>query len=72
MPLYQIPSTAKRFEIAKSKDGSVIVVSDTKGTEGVVIPCRDEAQANDVCGKLNRGEHDGQIDVPLFGITLTD
>lgn len=72
MPLYQIPLSAKRFEIARSKDGSYIVVSDTKGTEGVVIPCRDEAQANEVCEKLNRGEHDGQIDVPLFGITLSD
>lgn len=72
MPLYQIPPTATRFEIAMSKDGSFLVVSDTRGTEGVAIPCRDEAQANDVCAKLNRQEHDGQIDVPLFGFELPE
>ena len=69
MPLYQIPSTATRFEIAKSKDGSFLVVSDTKGTEGVMIPCRDEAQATDVCGRLNKKDHAGEIDVPLFGFS---
>ena len=70
MPLYQIPPTATRFEIAKSKDGSYLVVSDTRGTEGVAIPCRDEAQANDVCAKLNQKQHSGTIDVPLWGIDL--
>ena len=68
MPLYQIPPDAKRFEVARSKDGSFLVVSDTRGTAGVAIPCRDEPQASDVCGRLNRGEHDGAIDVPLFGL----
>lgn len=67
MPLYQIPASATRFEIARSKEGSFLVVSDTRGIEGVAIPCRDEAQANDVCARLNRQEHDGQIDVPLLG-----
>lgn len=72
MPLYQIPPSATHFEIAKSKDGSFVVVSDTKGTQGVVIPCRDEAQASEVCEKLNRGQHDGHIDVPLFGVSLSE
>ena len=68
MPVYQIPSAATRFEIARAKDGALLVVSDTRGVEGVAIPCRDAAQADDVCGRLNRGEHDGTIDVPLFGL----
>jgi hypothetical protein len=72
MPLYQIPPTATHFEIAQSKDGSYLVVSDTKGTEGVAIPCRDESQANEVCAKLNRGDHDGTIDAPLFGLNLPE
>jgi hypothetical protein len=72
MPLYQIPTTATRFEIAKSKDGAYLVVSDTKGTEGVAILCRDEAQANEVCAKLNQKDHDGTIDVPLFGLALPE
>ncbi|MFT3784643.1 MAG: hypothetical protein QM770_00565 [Tepidisphaeraceae bacterium] len=68
MPLYQIPSTATRFEIVCGKDGSFLVVSQTTGTDGVAIPCKDEAQATEVCDRLNRGQHDGQIDVPLFGV----
>ncbi len=68
MPLYQIPPTATRFEIARSKEGSFIVVSDTRGTDGVVIPCRDEAQAEELCAKLNRKDHAGEVDVPLFGL----
>ena len=68
MPIYQIPATATRFEIARAKDGAFLVVSDTRGTAGVAIPCRDESQATDVCTRLNRGDHDGTIDVPLFGL----
>lgn len=68
MPVYQIPDNLKRFEIVRGKDGGVLVVSETSGTHGVVIPCRDEAQANDVCARLNRGDHNGEIDVPLFGL----
>jgi hypothetical protein len=68
MPLYQIPPAAKRFEIARTKDGQFLVVSETTGANGVAIPCRDEAQATDVCARLNRGDHDGTVDVPLFGL----
>lgn len=68
MPIYEIPDHADEFEIVRSKDGSFAVVSETGGIRGVVIPCRDEAQAEDVCDRLNRGEHDGTIDVPLFGL----
>jgi hypothetical protein len=68
MPVYQIPPEVDRFEIARGRDGSFLVVSETSGTRGVVIPCRDEAQATDVCARLNRRDHAGEIDVPLFGL----
>ena len=68
MPIYQIPAAARHFEIVRGKDGSFLVVSQTSGTEGVAIPCRDEAQATDVCSRLNRGDHTGAVDVPLFGL----
>ena len=66
MPVYQIPAIATRFEIARAKDDAFLVVSDTRGTAGVMIPCRDEAQAADVCARLNRGDHGGEIDIPLI------
>ena len=67
MPLYQIPPTAKRFEIARGKAGDLMVVSETTGVAGVAIPVADERQAQDVCDRLNRGDHDGTIEVRQFG-----
>ena len=65
MPVYEIPPSAKRFEIVKGKAGDLMVVSETTGRAGVIIPVRDAEQAQDVCDRLNRGEHDGRIEVVL-------
>ena len=67
MPVYEIPPAAKRFEVVRSKAGEYMVVSETTGGAGVAIPARDEAHANELCGRLNRGEHDGKIEVSQFG-----
>lgn len=67
MPVYQIPPTARRFEVVKGKASDFLVVSETTGRGGVAIPVRDERQAEDLCGRLNRGEHDGTIEVNLTG-----
>ena len=64
MPVYQIPPTARRFEIVKSKGGDYLVVSETTGRAGVAIPVADPRQAEEVCDRLNRGDHGGTIDVP--------
>ena len=64
MPLYEIPPTARRFEIVRGKAGDLLVVSETTGTAGVAIPVADPAQAEQVCDRLNRGDHDGRIEVP--------
>lgn len=71
MPIYEIPPDARRFEIVRSKEGSLMVVSDTRGTGGVAIPVRSDAQAQEVCDRLNRGDHDGSVDVPLFGLEFS-
>ena len=63
MPVYQIPPSARLFEIVRGKGGDYLVVSETTGTAGVAIPVADEKQAQDVCRRLNRGEHDGTIEV---------
>ena len=67
MPVYQIPTTARRFEVVRGKAGDYLVVSETTGVAGVAIPVADEQQAADVCGRLNRGEHDGTVEVRQFG-----
>jgi hypothetical protein len=58
-----VPPTARRFEIVKGKAGEYLVVSETSGRGGVAIPVRDEKQAEELCGRLNRGEHDGTVEV---------
>ena len=64
MPVYQIPPTARRFEIVRGKAGDYLVVSETTGTAGVAIPVADQEQAEAICDRLNRGDHDGRIEVP--------
>ncbi len=66
MPIYQIPPDARRFEIVKGKSGDYMVVSQTTGTAGVAIPVKDEQQAHEICDRLNRGEHDGKVEVALM------
>ena len=75
MPIYTIPDDAGPFVVVESKDGS-FAVADERVREGgataaklgfVFIPCRDEQQAHEVAGRLNRGEHDGTIQVDLLG-----
>ncbi len=68
MPVYQIPPSARRFEIAKGKAGDLMVVSETTGGGGVAIPVGDAAQAEALCDRLNRGDHDGRVEVPLPGM----
>ena len=65
MPVYQIPPDARRFEIVKGKSGDYLIVSETTGQAGVAIPVHSEEQAHEICDRLNRGLHDGTIDVPL-------
>ena len=67
MPRYQIPPTARRFEVVRGKAGDFLVVSETTGVAGVAIPVADLQQAEDVCDRLNRGDHDGTIEVRQFG-----
>ena len=64
MPVYEVPPTARRFEIVKGRGGEYLVVSETTGRGGVTIPVRDERQAEELCARLNRGEHDGTVEVP--------
>ena len=63
MPVYEIPTAARRFEIVRGKGGDYLVVSETTGTAGVAIPVADEEQARAICDRLNRGDHDGRIEV---------
>ena len=74
MPIYAIPEDAGPFVVVESRDGGFAVADEAAAAAGpnaaklglVFIPCRDEAQANAIRDRLNRGEHDGTIQVDLL------
>ncbi len=41
--------------------GNWIVLNDKTGGGKIVIPCRDQEQAEWLCEKLNAKDHDGEI-----------
>ena len=76
MPVYTIPPESGPFIVVQAPDGGFAVADEravgdpaTAAKLGFVfIPCRDEAQAHDVSDRLNRGEHDGTIQVDLLSV----
>ena len=68
MPVYSIPDDAGPFVVVRGNDGN-FAVADERATGGpghVFIPCRDEAQAKELCDRLSRGDHDGTVQVNLL------
>lgn len=74
MPIYPIPDKAGPFMVVQAKDGGFAIAEERAAEAGsdaaklglVFIPCRDEAQAIEIRDRLNRGEHDGSIQVDLL------
>ena len=74
MPVYTIPPGSGPFLVVRGADGAYAVAEEpaagrsaTGGGAGrVFIHCRDEAQARAVCDRLNRGDHDGSIQVDVL------
>lgn len=59
-----IPENAGQFRVSTAKAGNYIVLNDRTGRNQVIIPCRDREQAEELCRRLNSGEHNGEINVP--------
>lgn len=76
MPIYTIPPGAGPFTVVQGPDKSFAVaearaVGDpaTAAKLGFIfIPCRDEQQAVALAEKLNRGKHDGTVQVDLLDV----
>ena len=63
MALYKIPKNAGNFSVVTAVGGHYCVWNRKTGKQQVLIPLRDRRRAQEVCDKLNRREHDGQIEV---------
>jgi len=61
MPKYTIPENAGRFRVETAMAGNYMVINDKTGKNQVIIPCRDRVQADEVCERLNKGDHRGEI-----------
>lgn len=74
MPVYSIPEEAGPFVVVEARDGGFAVADEPAAAAGpdaaklgmIFIPCRDEAQAIEIRDLLNRGDHDGTIQVDLL------
>ncbi len=63
MATYTLPSKPGKFRVHLTPAGNYIVINDKTGKNQVIIPCRDEAHAREVCDLLNSGDHPGQVTV---------
>ncbi len=62
MAIYQVPKYAGgQFHVRKSYAGTPMVWNGKTGKNKLVIPCRDRKQAEEVCQKLNTGDHNGAM-----------
>src|SRR5690606_23026208 len=74
MPIYPIPEDAGPFVVVESRDGGFAVADEAAAAAGpnaaklglVFIPCRDETQAVELRDRLNRGDHEGTVQVDLL------
>ncbi len=64
MTLITIPENAGRFRVSTAKAGNYIVLNDRTGKNQIIIPCRNREQAEELCRRLNAGEHNGQVHAP--------
>ena len=63
MARYVIPKNSGKFTVVAAKGGHFCVWNRKTGQHEITIPIRDRRKAQEVCDKLNRGEHDGTIEV---------
>ncbi len=60
-----IPKNAGQFQVGQSPlAGNYLITNDRTGKNEVTIPCISRAQAEELCRRLNAGEHNGEVNVP--------
>jgi hypothetical protein len=63
MALYKIPQNSGKFTVVSARGGHFCVWNRKIGRHEVIIPVRSRKQAEEICQKLNRKDHDGTIEV---------
>lgn len=63
MATYEIPKKAGKFIVVVARGGHYAVWNRKNGREEISIPVKSKKQAEAICAKLNRGDHDGKISI---------
>ena len=67
MPRFTIPEHAGRFRIERHYSGAhYLVLNDKTGKNEVCIPVASKSDADDLCQRLNAGDHNGAVSVPAL------
>jgi hypothetical protein len=61
MARIQIPDNPGQFRVIKSYAGTPLIINDKTGKKRITIPCKTRKQADELCERLNSGNHDGQV-----------
>jgi hypothetical protein len=61
MARIQIPDNPGQFRVIDSYAGTPLVINNKTGKKRITIPCKTAKQAEELCRRLNAGEHDGQV-----------
>ncbi|MFO0900393.1 MAG: hypothetical protein U0836_23410 [Pirellulales bacterium] len=61
MAEYTIPKNAGMFRVVVARAGNALVINDRSGKNAVRIPCKSREQADELCTKLNAGDHAGRV-----------
>ena len=59
-----IPKNPGVFRVIIARAGNYLVTNDRGGKNGINIACASQAQADEICRKLNEGDHNGEIHAP--------
>ena len=63
MALYKIPKNSGKFTVVTAQGGHYCVWNRKYGKHEIAIGIRDRKKAQEICDKLNRGDHNGTIEV---------
>ena len=61
MGRHVIPPNLGPVKVHQSIGGKWTVWDSRTGRSHFILPCRDRAQAEELCRRINEGDHDGEI-----------
>ena len=63
MATYDIPKNAGKFTVVVARGGHYAVWNRKNGKDEIAIPVKTKKQAQEICDRINRGQHNGKISV---------